>query len=54
MEYAGISKEMIFSTQGNKVELWDKATYYEYLRKAAASFSDLAAEVVGNDFLNDF
>ncbi len=53
MEYAGIVKEMVFSTQGNKVELWDKNTYHEYLRTAAASFSDLAAEVVGNDFLND-
>ncbi len=53
MEYAGITKDMIFTVQGNKVELWDKDTYHEYLRKAAASFSDLAAEVAGNDFLND-
>ena len=53
MEYAGLTKDMIFTVQGNKVELWDKDTYHEYLRKAAASLSDLAAEVVGNDFLND-
>ncbi len=53
MEYAGLSKEMVFAAQGNKVELWDKTTYYEYLRKAAYSFSDLAAEVAGTDFLND-
>ena len=54
MEYAGISKDMIFSAQGNKVELWDKDKYHEYLRAAAASFSDLAAEVAGGDFINPF
>lgn len=54
MEYAGIDKELIFTAQGNKVELWDKDTYHEYLRKAAASFSDLAAEVAGGDFINPF
>lgn len=53
-EYAGIKKEMVFSAQGNKVELWDKDTYYEYIRKTAANFSDLAAEVAGGDFINPF
>lgn len=50
-EYAGIKKDLVFSAQGNKVELWDKAAYHAYLQRAAASFSDLAAEVVGGDFL---
>lgn len=53
-EYAGIKKDMIFSAQGNKVELWDKDTYYNYIRQQSASFSDLASEVVGGDFLNPF
>ena len=55
-EHAGISKEkdIVFSAQGNKVELWDKDTYYSYMRAKAASFSDLAAEVAGGDFLNPF
>lgn len=53
-EHAGIKKDMVFSAQGNKVELWDKDTYYEYMRNKAASFSDLAAEVAGGDFLNPF
>lgn len=53
-EYAGIKKDMVFSAQGNKVELWDKETYYEYIRKSAANFSDLAAEVAGGDFFNPF
>jgi MraZ protein len=53
-EYAGVKKDMVFSAQGNKVELWDKDTYYEYIRKQSASFSDLASEVAGGDFLNPF
>jgi len=53
-EYAGIKKDMVFSAQGNKVELWDKDTYYEYIKKSAAGFSDLAAEVAGGDFINPF
>lgn len=54
LEYAGIKKDMVFSAQGNKVELWDKDTYHEYIRKSAAGFSDLAAEVAGGDFINPF
>lgn len=51
-EYAGIKKDIVFSAQGNKVELWDKDTYYGYIRDAAPGFSDLAAEVAGGDFIN--
>lgn len=54
MEYAGIKKDLVFSAQGNKVELWDKDTYHDYIRKSAANFSDLAAEVAGGDFINPF
>ena len=53
-EYAGIKKDMVFSVQGNKVELWDKDTYYEYIRSKSAGYSDLAAEVAGGDFMNPF
>ncbi len=53
-EYAGIKKDMVFSAQGNKVELWDKDTYYDYIRSQSAGFSDLAAEVAGGDFINPF
>ncbi len=51
-EYAGIRKDMVFSAQGNKVELWNKDTYYDYIRRKSAGFSDLAAEVAGGDFIN--
>lgn len=54
MEYSGIKKDMIFSAQGNKVELWDKDTYYSYIRQRANDFSSLAAEVAGGDFINPF
>lgn len=54
MLHASIKKEMVFAAQGNKVELWDKDTYHEYLRVNAASFSDLAAEVAGGDFMSPF
>lgn len=54
LEYANIKKDMVFSAQGNKVELWDKDTYYEYIRQHAANFTDLAAEVAGGDFMNPF
>lgn len=53
-EYAGIKKDIILSAQGNKVELWDKDTYYAYINQHAAGFSDLAAEVAGGDFINPF
>lgn len=53
-EYAGIKKDLILSAQGNKVELWDKDTYYNYIRERAGGFSDLAAEVAGGDFINPF
>lgn len=49
-EHAGIKKDMVFFAQGNKVELWDKDVYYNYIRSRVANFSDLAAEVAGGDF----
>ena len=42
-EYAGLKKDIIMSAQGNKVELWDKDTYYNYINQHAGGFSDLAA-----------
>ena len=53
-EYAGLKKDIIMSAQGNKVELWDRDTYYNYINQHAGGFSDLAAEVAGGDFINPF
>jgi MraZ protein len=52
-EYAGIKKDMVLAAQGNKLELWDKDTYYNYLRQNAVNMSRLAEEVA-NDFGNPF
>jgi MraZ protein len=52
-EYAGIKKDAVLSAQGNKLELWDKDTYYNYLREHAGGFSRLA-EDVADDFGNPF
>ena len=52
-EYAGIKKDAVLAAQGNKLELWDKDTYYNYLRQIAVNMSRLAEEVA-NDFGNPF
>ncbi len=49
MEYAGITKEAVLTPQGNKLELWDKVTYYEHIKQNAPSFSQLAKKI-GNPF----
>src|SRR5580698_5765144 len=38
-EYAGIKKDAVLAAQGNKLELWDKDTYYNYLRQNAVNMS---------------
>ncbi|MCW3121775.1 MAG: MraZ protein [Flavipsychrobacter sp.] len=55
LEYAGIKKDAVLSAQGNKLELWDKDTYYNYLNTRAGGFSKLAEDVAvdfGNPFEN--
>lgn len=53
-EYAGLDKDILFSAQGNKVEIWNKASYHEHIAAQINNFSDLAQEVAGHDFLNPF
>ena len=50
MDRAGIKKDMIMAGQGNKIELWDKDTYNNYLDQHgdAENFSKVAALVAGN------
>jgi MraZ protein len=49
LEHANIAKDMVFTAQGNKVELWDKDTYYSYINEHKDNFSDLAEEVTGGN-----
>ncbi len=51
--HAGIKKDAVLTAQGNKLELWDKDTYYNYIQQNSGGFSQLA-EVVANDFGNPF
>jgi MraZ protein len=52
-EYAGIKKDAVLAAQGNKIELWDKDSYYKYLQDNSVNMSRLAEEVA-NDFGNPF
>jgi len=49
MERANIKKDMILTGQGNKVELWDKDTYLNYLKQHGdpTNYSQMAAAVAG-------
>lgn len=54
IEYAGLSKDVVFSAQMDKAEIWDAATFRRETSMDAADLSDLANEVLGSDFLNPF
>lgn len=54
MEYAGLSKEMVLASQGNKVELWDKTAYNNYMKQNVGNLSLLAEEVGGGEAFNPF
>ncbi len=51
-DHASIEKEMVLIGLGNKMELWSKQQYDTYMGDNISGFSDLAAEVAGNDFFN--
>lgn len=53
-DYAGFKKDLIFSAQGNRIELWDSKTYYDYLNANAADLSSLASEISGPGYLDPF
>jgi len=55
MEYAGLKKDAILASQGNKLELWDKDTFNKYIAQNSVNMSRLAEEVAkdyGNPFEN--
>lgn len=53
-DYAALTKELLFSAKGDKVEIWDRNEYYKYINEHAEDLSGLAAEVWGDSFLNPF
>jgi MraZ protein len=52
LEYAGITKDAVFSAQSDKVEIWDKSTFKKEFDMSSNDFSALASKVVGSNFLN--
>ena len=46
--FASISKEVVFSSAINIVEIWDKDKYEKAIDDATVDFADLAENVMGN------
>lgn len=53
-EFAGLKKDIVLSSQGNRIEIWDSVCYYEYLKANAADLGSLADEISGGDYLDPF
>ena len=50
MEHAGLEKDIVLVSAINKLEIWDKIRYQEYINNyTAAGFSDLANQVMGGN-----
>lgn len=47
LEYAEIEKEVILSAYNDRIEIWAKDKYDEFLEEEPDDFSDLAEEVLG-------
>ena len=47
VSFAGISKEIVLSSEVNIVEIWDKEAYEKAIDDSVLDFADLAEEVMG-------
>lgn len=54
VEFAGLSKDIVLTAQGSKVEIWDKQLLAEHIRSKMGGFSDLANQVFGSGFISPF
>jgi len=54
LAYANITKEIVFSGQMNKMELWDATAYRQETSVAPDEMNNLGGEVLGTDFMNPF
>ncbi|MET1057392.1 MAG: division/cell wall cluster transcriptional repressor MraZ [Pedobacter sp.] len=48
LEYAGIDSEVVLACQFNKIELWSKSAYDNFMDSEPEDFAKLAEEVMGN------
>ena len=53
LEFAGISKDLVFASAINIIEIWDKDRYEHAINEGAEDFGDLAEEVMGFDMEED-
>ena len=51
VDFASITKEVVFSSAVNIVEIWDKDLYEKSINGEDVDFADLAEDVMGN--IND-
>ncbi|MDX1445898.1 division/cell wall cluster transcriptional repressor MraZ [Lishizhenia sp.] len=47
MEKVGLKKELVLIAYNDRVEIWDKAKYFNMIEDNMADFADLANEVMG-------
>lgn len=47
--FAGMSKDIVVSSVGSIMEVWDKNNYEKAIDDAVVDFADLAEEVMGQD-----
>lgn len=48
LDYAGIKKDAILSSQCQKLELWDKDKYNNYFEQKTGNYSEIASKVAAN------
>ncbi|WP_344822219.1 division/cell wall cluster transcriptional repressor MraZ [Rurimicrobium arvi] len=54
VEHAQLSKDIVLTAQGSKVEIWDKKLLDAHIQSKMGDFSDLANEVLGGGFISPF
>ena len=52
-KYAKISKEIVLSSSGSMIEIWDNAKYESIINNAKIDFASLAEDVMGSKDFND-
>ena len=45
-DYAGLNRELVMIGVGSRAEIWDAATWNQYLESNEQSFSDISEEVI--------
>ena len=48
MGFAGITKDLVLTSQINKIEIWDKASYEDVVGDTSIDFGTLAEDVMGD------